>query len=217
MTKDSILKVFTPKYHALYPIFEKSADNLVNVTGKLKVLFNTTDHSERKAIISEIGKLEKEGNRIASEMYSIVNSLIINPFDREDVNKLFNRIDELLHYINQIGKMTGLMKPTVLITVYNDLAEILSDASGETASNLKRLKNINNSKNRIAEGCRSINRLEKKAEEVFYDGVTKLFTSSNADMFHLAMRKKIMETFMMCFDQIKEISESVRTVVIKAS
>jgi predicted phosphate transport protein (TIGR00153 family) len=217
MTKDSIIKAFTPKYHALYPIFEKSSDNLIKATGRLKVLFNTKDLSERKAIIIEIGKLEKEGNRIAGEMYSMVNSLIINPFDREDVNKLFNRLDELLHHINQIGKMTGLMKISACIPVFNDLSGIVSEASGEIASNLKRLKNINSSKNKIAEGCKTINQLEKKAEEVFYDGVDRLFTSSNGDMVHLATRKKVMETFLKCFDEITGISESIRTILIKAS
>ncbi|MZP67019.1 MAG: hypothetical protein GT597_12795, partial [Bacteroidales bacterium] len=51
MTKESLMKVFTPKYHAIYPVFEKSAENLVKTSGKLKLLFNTTDSSERKTII----------------------------------------------------------------------------------------------------------------------------------------------------------------------
>lgn len=217
MTKESLMKVFTPKYHAIYPVFEKSAENLVKTSGKLKLLFNTTDSSERKTIILELGKNEREGNRIADEMYSIVNSLIINPFDREDINKLFNRIDDLLHYINQIGKMTELMKSDVSIPVFIDLSGILSEASGEIASNIKRLKKINDSKKSIAEGCRSVSRLEKKAEEVFYDGATGLFSSSEGDMVHLAMRKKSMETFLKCFDQINDITESIRTILIKAS
>ena len=93
MTKDSILKVFTPKYHALYPVFEKSADNLIMASGRLKILLNTTDISEQEAIILEISELEKKGNTISGEMYSIVNSLIINPFDREDINRLVNRVE----------------------------------------------------------------------------------------------------------------------------
>ena len=149
MTKESLMKVFTPKYHAIYPVFEKSAENLVKTSGKLKLLFNTTDSSERKTIILELGKNEREGNRIADEMYSIVNSLIINPFDREDINKLFNRMNDLLHYINQIGKMTELMKTDVFVPVFNDLSGILSEASDELAMNIKRLKKINDSKKAI--------------------------------------------------------------------
>lgn len=217
MTKESLMKVFTPKYHAIYPVFEKSAENLVKTSGKLKLLFNTTDSSERKTIILELGKNEREGNRIADEMYSIVNSLIINPFDREDINKLFNRMNDLLHYINQIGKMTELMKSDVSIPVFIDLSGILSEASGEIASNIKRLKKINDSKKSIAEGCRSVSRLEKKAEEVFYDGATGLFSSSEGDMICIAMKKKTMETFLKCFDQINDITEAIRTILIKAS
>ena len=217
MTKDSILKVFTPKYHALYPVFEKSADNLIMASGRLKILLNTTDISEQEAIILEISELEKKGNTISGEMYSIVNSLIINPFDREDINRLVNRVDDLLHYINQIGKMTGLMKSTVIIPVFSELSDIVSIASAEAASCIRQLRNIGNSRDRMAEGCKSISKLEKKAEEVFYDGVSKLFSSSGGDMIHLEMRKKIMETFLKCFDQIKEISEAIRTILIKAS
>lgn len=217
MTKESILKVFTPKYHALYPIFEKSADNLTKATGKLNVLLNTTDITERKAIIGEIGKLEREGNRIAGEMYSVVNSLIINPFDREDINKLFNRIDDLLHYVSQISKITGLKNTNEISPVFSDLAGIVSEASVEIAAGLKRMKSINHSKNKIAEGCRSLTRLLKHSEEVFYDGVNRHLSSPGGDMVYLAMRQKIMETFLKCFGQIKEITESIRTILIKVS
>lgn len=217
MTKDSILKVFTPKYHALFPGFERSADNLLTASSKLKVLINTTNLTEQKAIIAEIRELEEEGDRIAGEMYLILNKLIIIPFDREDINKLVNRINDLLHYITQCGKMIGMMKSSEILTVYQELAEIISLSSDEVASILLSLKDINNTKKKITESCRSIGRLEKKAEDKFYAGVTSLFAAAKGDMMHLSSRKKIINTFLKCIEQIKEITESVRTIVIKAS
>lgn len=217
MTKDSILKVFTPKYHALFPVFEKSADNLKSAGVRLKALMNTTNQGEKEALITELGKLEAKGDKIAGEIYLILDKLLIIPFDREDVNRLVNRINDLLHHITEIGKMTGMMKSSEIIPVYQELAEIVSLSSDEIASILISLKDINNTKNKITETCRSISRLEKQAEEIFYGGVNGLFASTKGDMIHLSLRKKIIETFLKSIDQIQEISESVRTIVIKAS
>lgn len=217
MTKDSILKVFTPKYHALFPVFEKSADNLKSAGVRLKALMNTTNQGEKEALITELGKLEAKGDKIAGEIYLILDKLLIIPFDREDVNRLVNRINDLLHHITEIGKMTGMMKSSEIIPVYQELAEIVSLSSDEIASILISLKDINNTKNKITETCRSISQLEKQAEEIFYGGVNGLFASTKGDMIHLSLRKKIIETFLKSIDQIQEISESVRTIVIKAS
>ncbi|MFZ2340780.1 MAG: DUF47 family protein [Bacteroidales bacterium] len=217
MTKDSILNVFTPKYHALFPVFEKSADNLKSAGVKLKILMNTTNQTEQQAIITELGKIEAEGDRIAGEIYLILNKLLIIPFDREDVNRLVNRINDLLHHITEIGKMTGMVKSSEMIPVYQELAEKISLSSDEIASILISLKDINNTKKKITDTCISISRLEKQAEEIFYDGVNSLFAATKGDMIHLSLRKKIIETFLKCIDQIQEILESVRTIVIKAS
>ncbi|HAX92914.1 MAG TPA: hypothetical protein DCY25_03020 [Bacteroidales bacterium] len=217
MTKDSILKVFTPKYHALFPVFEKSADNLKSAGLKLKILMNTTNQGEKEAIITELGKLEAKGDKIAGEIYLILDKLLIIPFDREDINRLVNRINELLHQITEIGKMTGMVKSPGIIPVYQELAEIISLSADEVASILLSLKDINNTKKKITETCRSISRLEKQAEEIFYEGVNGLFASAKGDIIHLSLRKKTIEIFLECIAQIREISESVRTIVIKAS
>lgn len=217
MTKDSILKAFTPKYHALFPVFEKSADNLKSAGIKLKVLMNTTDQTEKEAIITEIAKIEAKGEKVAGELYSILDKLLIIPFDREDVNRLANRINGLLHHMTEIGKMTRMLKNSRIIPVYQELAGIVSLSSNEVASVLISLKDINNTKSQIAETCRYIGQLEKQAEDVFYDGVNGMFAVCKDDMIQLSLRKQIIETFLKCIDQIQEISESVRTIVIKAS
>ena len=217
MTKDSILKAFTPKYHALFPVFEKSADNLKSAGVKLKVLMNTTDQTEKEAIITEIAKIEAKGEKVAGELYSILDKLLIIPFDREDVNRLANRINGLLHHMTEIGKMTRMLKNSRIIPVYQELAGIVSLSSNEVASVLISLKDINNTKSQITETCRYIGQLEKQAEDVFYDGVNGMFAVCKDDMIQLSLRKQIIETFLKCIDQIQEISESVRTIVIKAS
>ncbi len=217
MTKDSILKAFTPKYHALFPVFEKSADNLKSAGVKLKVLMNTTNQTEKEAIITEIAKIEAKGEKVAGELYSILDKLLIIPFDREDVNRLANRINGLLHHMTEIGKMTRMLKNSRIIPVYQELAGIVSLSSNEVASVLISLKDINNTKSQITETCRYIGQLEKQAEDVFYDGVNGMFAVCKDDMIQLSLRKQIIETFLKCIDQIQEISESVRTIVIKAS
>ena len=178
---------------------------------------NTTNQTEKEAIITEIAKIEAKGEKVAGELYSILDKLLIIPFDREDVNRLANRINGLLHHMTEIGKMTRMLKNSRIIPVYQELAGIVSLSSNEVASVLISLKDINNTKSQITETCRYIGQLEKQAEDGFYDGVNGMFAVCKDDMIQLSLRKQIIETFLKCIDQIQEISESVRTIVIKAS
>lgn len=216
MTRESVLNAFTPKYFSLFPVFEKNASNLIMAAGALKLLMETTDTEKQDEIIRKINELEKKGDHLTQETYALLNGMLVIPFDREDINDLVNRIDDLLDSINKISRMVLINKLRETVPVYIEMAEIVHLASKEIGTCFRHFKDIGKSKNKIIEGCSTLNHLEKKSDEIFYDGVFSLFGGKEG-MTQISIKKNILDNFMKCQEEIKLVAEAIRTIVIKAS
>jgi len=216
MTRESVLRAFTPKYFSLFPVFEKNAGNLIMAAGALKLLMQTTDTEKQDEIIRKINEFEKKGDDITQETYALLNGMLIIPFDREDINDLVNRIDDLLDSINKISRMVLINKLMEPVPVYIEMAEIVHLASKEIGTCFRHFKDIGKSKKKIIEGCSTLNHLEKKSDEIFYDGVFSLFAGKGG-MTQISIKKNILDNFMKCQEEIKLVAEAIRTIVIKAS
>lgn len=210
------MNVFAPKYYSLFPYFDNSAGNLIIAAEQLKLLMQTDDSVEQIGIIKRINELEKIGDNVMYDIYSLLNRLFIIPFDREDINKLVNKVDNVLDSINEITRMMHFYKLQELFPVYSELAEIICLASHEIGICFNHLRDVSGSKRQIMKACENLNQLEKKADEIFYCGVLSLFTP-NENISHLMKKKEILETLKRCVGETNSVAESIRAILIKAS
>src|SRR5512133_2191091 len=104
MNIDSILKVFVPKDHSFFPLFESDVKNLVKATGLLKEMVSTDISSEHERVYREIRDVEHIGDSITNKTYVQLNKSFITPFDREDIHELTAHIDDVVDTINGIGR-----------------------------------------------------------------------------------------------------------------
>jgi uncharacterized protein Yka (UPF0111/DUF47 family) len=216
MKKDRRLSIFTPKYYSLFPFFESIAQNLVTAAELLKELLTTQDPEKKAEIINRIIELEKTGNLTARETYSLLNSLFIIPFDREDISKLVNRADDVLDSINRVGKIVHFSKSYEKLPVYIEIAGVIYLASYEIGKCFMYLKDANNNKDKIMKGCGNLNQLDEKASEIFDSGLAELFTTRK-EIAELSKEKQLFETLHRCMIEIESVTESFETILIKIS
>jgi len=216
MKKDRRLSIFTPRYYALFPFFESIAQNLVKAAELLKELLNNQDPEKNTEIINRISELEKTGNNTARETYSLLNSLFIIPFDREDINKLVNRAVDVLDSINRVGNIIHFSKSFEKLPVYNEIAGVIYLGSYEIGKCLMYLKDANSSKDKIMKGCANLNQLDKKASEIFDSGLAELFTTRK-EIAELSKEKQLFETLHRCMNDVVSVAESFETILIKIS
>jgi uncharacterized protein len=216
MSRERILNVFTPKYFSLFPLFEKNAVNLVEASEQLKLLMVTSDPEKQGEIVNRIRELEKTGEKVSKDTYTFLHTLFVIPFDREDISELINKIDDVLDYINSIARMVKLYKIAETYPVYSEMAEVVCLAAKEISNCLEHLKDINSYKSLIINGCANIRDLEKSADEIFYSGILNLFID-RANAIGLTKRKDILDTFMKCIGETKEVAEVLRTIQIKVA
>ena len=216
MTRESLRSVFTPKYYSLFPFFDSNGKNLVEAAEQLKLLMTTNDPAKQDEIARQISGFEKNSDIILKDTCARLNRLFILPFDREDISKLVNKIDDVLENINSMARMVKLYRISEIYPVYNEMAEIVYQASKEVSSCLDHLKDINSYKNLIMKNCRNIRDLVKKADEVFYTGITNLFIKKE-DAVSMTKKKDILDSYMKCMQEINSVAEIMRTIQIKVA
>lgn len=214
MSIDKFLKIFVPKDHAFYPLFEKDTQNLIKTTEVLKQLLSTEDSELQVSSAKQIKELEKIGDDITHNILDQLNKSFITPFDREDIHEFASNIDDVVDTINGVGQRILLYKPKSFIPTYLELAEILHSASKEIEFSVNHLADPGKNKDLIMKSCISINTLENKADELYHIGISSLF-KDETDASELIKKKEILETLERSIDKAEDVSDIIKTILVK--
>jgi uncharacterized protein len=214
MNIDKILKFFVPKDHSFYPLFEEDAKNLVKAAELLKQLMSSTEIEEHERINKEIKDVEHIGDVITDKTYHQLNKSFITPFDREDIHELIAHIDDVVDSINGISRRICLYKPKNLMPVYNEMAEMIVEAAKEIEVCIHCLNDAAANKDEITKACDKVKEIEHKADEYYYVAIAELFDKEK-DPAELLKNNKIMEILERCVDEEEDVTDTIKSILIK--
>jgi uncharacterized protein Yka (UPF0111/DUF47 family) len=214
MNLDSFLKFFVPKDHSFFPLFESDAQNLVRATELLKELMSTAEFAEHERINKEIKDVEHIGDDITDKTYVQLNKSFITPFDREDIHELTAHIDDVVDSINGISRRICLYKPKKLIPVYKEMADLIYEAAKEIEAAIHCLKDPVANKEKITHACEKVTDIERRADELYYVGVSELFEKEE-DTKELLKNNKILEILERCVDEEEDVTDTLKAILIK--
>ena len=215
MSANSIFQFFVPKDRKFFPLFEKDAANLIQMSEVLIKLVKTNNHTERAIYLRQIEELEHKGDEITHELFVELGSNFITPFDREDIHALATAIDDVADFI--LGASTRI--DLYNINNYGDsvvqLSEIIHLGSIEIE---KALKNLSNQKNikAVREACIRLNSLENEADRIFNVAVAKLFETEK-DAVNLIKHKELLSILETATDKAEDAANTIETIIIKYS
>jgi predicted phosphate transport protein (TIGR00153 family) len=214
MNIDKFLKIFVPKDHSFFPLFEADAENLVKAAVQLVKLMKTTNSEEWEIINKEIRDLEHIGDEITNNTYLQLNKSFITPFDREDIHELTAHIDDVVDSINGISRRVCLYKPKKLHPVYIELSELILEGAKHVESAIHGLKDAANNRQLIMEACAKVKEIEHNADEVYFAGISDLFENEN-DSRELLKKNKILEILERCVDEEEDVTDTLKAILIK--
>lgn len=214
MNLDSALKFFVPKDRSFFPLFEKDAQNLIRAAELLKNLMAADGIEQRAAYTKQIKEIELVGDDITHSIYDQLNKSFITPFDREDIHALASNIDNVVDSINGTSQRISLYKPKTYIPVFRYMSEVILQAAREVEFSVNGLKDSVNNKEKIMQACINLNTLENKADDIYHEGITKLFEEEK-DPTELIKKKEILETLEKCMDKAEDVSDIIKTILIK--
>jgi uncharacterized protein len=214
MNIDKMLKFFVPKDHSFYPLFEEDAKNLVKAAELLKELMSSNDAHEYERIHKEIKDVEHIGDDITDKTYQQLNKSFITPFDREDIHELTANIDDVVDSINGISRRICLYKPKHLMPVYKEMAKSIHEAALEIQICIHGLNDAAANKDEITRSCDNVKAIEHKADEYYYVAIAELFEKEK-DAAELLKNNKILEILERCVDEAEDVTDTIKSILIK--
>jgi predicted phosphate transport protein (TIGR00153 family) len=175
---------------------------------------HSTDYEEHETINKEIRDYEHKGDEITTKTYEQLNKSFITPFDREDIHELASNIDDVMDSINGVSRRICLYKPKKLIAVYTELAEMIYKGALEIEKAIHCLKDAGDNRHKIMEACDKVKEYEHLADEVYFVGVAELFEKEE-DTKELLKNNKILEILERCVDEEEDITDTLKTILIK--
>jgi len=214
MNVDKFLKLFVPKEFAFFPLFEEGGKVLIKGTELLVSLSKADSPEQMESFISEIRKVEKDGDKVAHKIFAQLNKSFITPFDREDIHKLATKMDDVLDHINTAAQRIKLYKPKKLTKEIVEVSEILYQLGLLNDSAMKQLSNATKHREKIFRVCDEIHDLEKKADVAYSMGITDLFENEK-ELAEVIKLKDILSSLEKAVNKTEDVSEALKTILIK--
>ncbi|MCX6258647.1 MAG: DUF47 family protein [Bacteroidia bacterium] len=215
MNISKIFQIFVPVDKKFFPLFEASAENLVQTAQKFRQLLLTTDSFDRMSVIRQVKELENRGDEFTHTIFNELSSTFITPFDREDIHALTSSLDDVVDYINGAAQRIEIFKPKEFSPEFIKMSDLLVEAATEIEIAVKELRNLKNPQ-KIIESCIKINSIENRADDVYHYKLKSLFETEN-DAIELIKRKEIIETLEKAIDKAEDVSDVLRTIIIKVA
>jgi uncharacterized protein len=214
MNIDTFLKFFVPKDDSFFPMFEEDAKILIKASELLRNLIQTNNLEEREAIIRQIKDVEHEGDDVTHKIFQQLNKSFITPFDREDIQELASTLDDVIDFINGIGQRILIYKPKEYMPVFLEMAEIIYQSAREIETSIHALRHASKNKEKIIQSCIILNTLENKADELHHVGLSELF-EQETDAKEVIKKKAILETLEKTVDKAEDVSDAIKTILVK--
>lgn len=216
MSFNSFLQFFVTKETKFFPIYIKQTELLVHATKTLLEMIKVDNYEERKLLGRQIKKDETDGDELFRNLYKTLNITFITPFDREDVNELAVNLDDSLDIIDDCSKNILMYKPKRIDNQLRETAQYLYECADLLLNIIKKLEHISLNLNEIIEDCDKIKHIEHVIDSIYSDYISNLF-NEETDYVELVKNKNIAETFESASDVLKNVSDTIRTIVIKNS
>lgn len=213
MKLDKIFQFLVPKEKKFFPLFSEASANLVNCSLEFQQLLNCSDEEQRLEHVKNVKKFEKIGDRITFTIFDELNSTFITPFDREDIQKLTNRIDNVVDLANTSAKRIQLYKLVEIPPVFHKMAALLVEASKEIDFMVSKLNNINEIA-KYKDHCIKISELENESDALNYSYLSEIFdTETNA--ISLIKKRDVLNALEKAMDRCEDVADVLNTIMVK--
>lgn len=202
---------FIPRQPKFYDLFEKSTANLVVAAGKLVDLFD--DYTDLELKVSRLKDLEHEGDTITHEIMHNLHRTFVTPFDREDIAKLANSLDDVMDFIEAAARSCLLYRIDKPINRACELAAIILLCTHKL-NEVMPLLHHRDQFDKVLEQCIEINRLENEADDVNHAALAELFDNTK-DLSQIIKWREILEHMESATDRAEDVANVLEAVVLK--
>ena len=214
MNANRILSLFTPKDVKFIPLLKELASVMSKAGILLHELFASTQPEDRKELVKLIKAEELKGDKLSVQIFKELNNTFITPFDREDIDALADKIEDVIDIINRAAQKVLLYSPEKFTSSMVELTEIIVSGIGEVKAAVDTLDHLHKSDESFRKHYKEIKRLEEKADSVYEHGITDLFNNEK-NAIELIKLKEIIQELEKSANRINTTGKVLKTIFVK--
>lgn len=160
----------------------------------------------------QIKTLEREADDLTRSIFAELNKTFITPLDREDIQRIASKTDDVIDYIEGVAGRIKSYRVTSTPPYMLDIAKELLNAIKEVELLISRLKQVKADKSLI-DHCRKISDIEHTIDDLYRSAVGELFETNDA--VNIIKLKDIYEAIEAASDRCLDVADVIEDIVLK--
>jgi predicted phosphate transport protein (TIGR00153 family) len=214
MKLNTFFSKLVPKENKFYPILRKMSDNIFACSELLIGLTRTDDKDVREDFRRHIKALETKGDHMLITLFDELNNTFITPFDREDINALGEKLDDVLDGMHSAAKRIAMYQPDNLPPQSVQLAMLLKKGCELIQTAVGELDTMKKSPKKVREICSQLHTLENQADDLYEHFITDIFKNEK-DGINLIKLKEIMQELERTTDKADDVGKIIKAIIVK--
>ena len=202
------------KEKRFYPLYVKQADLMETASGLLVELLKEESFTKRKEIAKEIKQLESKGDAIADQIFDELYKTTGLLLDKVDFHLLASKVETFLDFINDSAKVLVIYQPSVISKDWQDMVDAIYEDAKIICGLIKEINDIRAKYKYLLQKCLRIKEIEHEVDDIYETFMSNLFQTEK-DPIEVIKYKNIAQNLEDTTDKAKEISDTVKSIIIK--
>jgi predicted phosphate transport protein (TIGR00153 family) len=197
-----------PREQSFFDLFEESARLVAEGAGALHELLRRFE--DREAAGARVKEIEQRGDEVTRRVLSTLNETFVTPFDREDIYRLANQLDDVLDSMEAVADLLVLHRIDEPLRDLRQQADVLERVTRVLQDAVHRLRTLHDVDADLIE----INRLENEGDRVYRKTVARLYSGEFKAMDVLKWRD-IVDEMEGAIDACEDIANTIESIALK--
>ncbi len=208
-----MFKKLLPRENRFFDLFNQHADTVLEGISLFRTMLETDPG--KQSLAGQLKALENRADDIAHDVFGLLNTVFVTPFDREDIRSLVNHMDDIIDLVEKAGARLDIFHifppPETII----QQAGLLNRAFVKLASAIASLSDLKQKEQMLAI-CVDVNSLENEGDTLLRKELKTLFSTRHpADPVDLIKKKELVELLESAIDRCEDLSNVIETILIK--
>jgi uncharacterized protein len=210
---NALLRMIRPRADHFYSFLERQAQLALEAARVLEGI--TKPDANAEAVRNRIQELEHEGDTQVHGMLDALSATFVTPIDREDLQRLSKRIDDILDLTNATAKACvtfGVEKPTPAMRLLISKLVESTDLLNQSVPKLR-----THAYPEAIRICARVTISEKDGDVVYRDALSALFRDPNIDAKTILREREVLDDLEKAINRCEQVADLITTVAVKQS
>ena len=198
----------TPNTNEFFKLFAQAASNMRATVLALRDLVE--DYSDVQQKHEKVKACERKGDELTRTILRNLDSTFVTPFDREDIHKLAEGMDDVVDTVYHLSEMLVLMPIKGIMPELREQVAVLTKMVDTAVEAADRLYNMSGLRPLLDK----IDAFETEGDAVYRRSVARLF-SGELEALEVLKWKDLISAAENAIDRLEDVGDTMGSILVK--